>query len=120
MFVVKKLGLSLGVAGGAAVLLLFGGVLVNGTVSAVSSAGTAAKPDPPQARAARLVAEGRRVFRFDTFGDEAGWGGVLGLHKASEGSKLASSSRSSVLASTPSSESSLKFARPARKWSGSR
>ena len=88
MFVVKKLGLSLGVAGGAAVLLLFGGVLVNGTVSAVSSAGTAAKPDPTQARAARLVAEGRRVFRFDTFGDEAVWGGVLGLHKAIEGSKL--------------------------------
>ena len=32
--------------------------------------------------------QGRRVFRFNTFGDEAVWGGVLGLHKAIEGSKL--------------------------------
>jgi hypothetical protein len=28
------------------------------------------------------------VFRYDTFGDEAVWGGVLGLQKAIEGSKL--------------------------------
>src|SRR3954449_11977694 len=43
--------------------------------------------DPTVARARRLVAQGRRVFRYDTFGDQAVWGGVLGLHKAIEGSK---------------------------------
>jgi hypothetical protein len=32
-----------------------------------------------------MVAEGRRIFRFDTFGDEAFWGGVLRLHEAIEG-----------------------------------
>jgi hypothetical protein len=31
-------------------------------------------------------AEGRHIFRFDTFGDEDFWGGTLGLHKAIEGS----------------------------------
>src|SRR4051812_33419124 len=44
--------------------------------------------DPTVARAGRLVAEGRNVFRYDTFGDEAVWGGVLGLHRAIEGAKL--------------------------------
>src|SRR5262245_41727021 len=32
--------------------------------------------------------QGRRVFRFDTFGDEAFWGGSLKLHQAIAGSKL--------------------------------
>jgi hypothetical protein len=32
--------------------------------------------------------DGRHTFRFDTFGDEAFWGDMLGLHKAIEGSKL--------------------------------
>src|SRR5689334_15104979 len=32
--------------------------------------------------ARHLVRQGQQVFRFDTFGDEAFWGGVLGLHKA--------------------------------------
>lgn len=29
-----------------------------------------------------MLREGQRVFRFETFGDEAFWGGVLGLHHA--------------------------------------
>jgi hypothetical protein len=33
-------------------------------------------------------ARGQRTFRFDTFGDQAFWGGTLGLHKAIEGAKL--------------------------------
>src|ERR671931_675997 len=86
MAVVKKLlVLSLALAGVAALLLL-GGVLVNGTVSAFSDRATS--HDPGQANADRLFVEGRQVFRFDTFGDEAVWGGVLGLHKAIEGSAL--------------------------------
>ena len=32
-----------------------------------------------------LVREGKQTFRFDTFGDEAFWGGTLQLHKAIEG-----------------------------------
>jgi hypothetical protein len=32
--------------------------------------------------------EGRQTFRYATFGDEAFWGGELGLHKAIEGASL--------------------------------
>src|SRR5579859_2048803 len=35
-----------------------------------------------------LAEEGRRIFRFDTFGDEDFWGDTLQLHKAIEGAKL--------------------------------
>jgi len=35
----------------------------------------------------RLIAEGRRIFRFDTFGSEAFWGGTLRLHEAIAGSR---------------------------------
>ena len=33
----------------------------------------------------RLFAEGKQIFRFDTFGDEDWWGGQLQLHKAIAG-----------------------------------
>jgi hypothetical protein len=36
---------------------------------------------------AALVTQGRQIFRFDTFGDEAFWSGALQLDKAIEGSK---------------------------------
>jgi hypothetical protein len=35
-----------------------------------------------------MVAKGRQIFRFDTFGDEAFWGDTLQLHKAIEGKKF--------------------------------
>jgi hypothetical protein len=35
-----------------------------------------------------MLDEGRRVFRFETFGDEAFWGDTLKLHQAIAGSKL--------------------------------
>jgi hypothetical protein len=38
--------------------------------------------------AATLLNEGRRIFRFDTFGDEAFWGGTLRLHEAIEGTRF--------------------------------
>lgn len=38
--------------------------------------------------AQQMIAEGRRIFRFDTFGDEAFWTDKLKLHQAIEGSKL--------------------------------
>ena len=36
----------------------------------------------------QVLAQGRRIFRFDTFGDEAWWGDTLHLHQAIEGAKL--------------------------------
>ena len=44
--------------------------------------------DPVVRTARRLVEEGRQTFRFDTFGDEAFWGGALRLHEAIEGEAL--------------------------------
>lgn len=38
--------------------------------------------------AAEFLAEGRRIFRFDTFGDEAFWGDTLKLHRAIKGRAL--------------------------------
>ena len=35
--------------------------------------------------ALRMLREGRDTFRFDTFGDEAFWGGQLQLHQARPG-----------------------------------
>ena len=39
------------------------------------------------AHARRMIEEGRRIFRFDTFGSEAFWGDALQLHKAIAGEK---------------------------------
>jgi len=36
---------------------------------------------------AALLAEGRKTFRYDTFGDETFWGDALQLHKAIAGAK---------------------------------
>jgi hypothetical protein len=38
--------------------------------------------------ALKTVADGRRIFRFDTFGDEAFWGDALRLHDAIKGRRL--------------------------------
>jgi mono/diheme cytochrome c family protein len=88
MAVIKRfLAFSL-VLGGVVGLLLIGGIVLNGTVSAFSSGNSDKNKDPGLANADRLFVEGRDVFRFETFGDQAVWGGVLGLHKAIEGSAL--------------------------------
>jgi hypothetical protein len=60
-------------------------VIVNGAVSAASvdRAPTVAAASPN----ARLLVKGRQIFRFDTFGDQAFWGGALQLHRAIAGSK---------------------------------
>ncbi len=44
--------------------------------------------DPVMDAARRLIDEGRATFRFDTFGDEAFWGGALRLHDAIKGEAL--------------------------------
>jgi cytochrome c5 len=38
--------------------------------------------------AAQMIADGRNIFRFDTFGDEAFWGDTLRLHEAIEGDQF--------------------------------
>jgi hypothetical protein len=83
----KGLG-RLAMIAGAGLLLYLGFMTVYGTVSAVTASGN---PDPDTANriaAARLFEQGKDVCRFDTFGDEAFWGGALQLHRAIEGEKL--------------------------------
>jgi hypothetical protein len=41
-----------------------------------------------QNNAKRMLEEGRKIFRFDTFGSEDFWGGQLRLHEAIVGQKL--------------------------------
>ncbi len=41
--------------------------------------------DPADEHSAQMVTEGRRIFRYDTFGDEHFWGGELLLHDAIAG-----------------------------------
>ena len=36
----------------------------------------------------KLLRDGRRIFRFDTFGDEAFWGDTLHLHQAIAGERF--------------------------------
>jgi len=38
--------------------------------------------------AAHMIAEGRKIFRFDTYGDEAFWSDTLQLHQAIEGTNF--------------------------------
>jgi len=41
-----------------------------------------------EVNANRMLTKGKRIFRFDTFGDENFWGDTLELHQAIEGAKL--------------------------------
>jgi Cytochrome c len=58
------------------------------TVMATTSNAASKKGDPVRGDAVRMVEEGKKIFRFDTFGDEAFWGDTLKLHQAIAGSKL--------------------------------
>jgi hypothetical protein len=72
-------------AGGVVLYLAF--VIVNGTLSAVSASGSD-QDEVNRRDAAQLFAQGRQIFRFDTFGDEAFWGDALQLHQAIKGEAL--------------------------------
>src|SRR5215218_7205774 len=81
--ITKGLG-RLALVAGVGLILYLGFVAVNLAVSGVTG-----DPDTANERAAsRLFQQGKQVFRFDTFGDEAFWGGALQLHRAIEGERL--------------------------------
>ena len=80
----KALGRLL-VLAGAAVLLYLAVVVVSGTLAAVSDSEVASSRSA--AAPSRVLTRGRQIFRFDTFGDQAFWGGALQLHRAIAGSK---------------------------------
>ena len=71
------------------------GALVAMALTAVVSApqvsarpgGSAAGQDQGNTAGASLVSQGKQTFRFDTFGDQAFWGGTLHLHQAIAGAK---------------------------------
>ena len=68
-------------------LLVAAGVLfeLSGSSSAREQRQAASGNQPVQTQAARLVDQGRQIFRFDTFGDEQFWGDSLKLHRAVAG-----------------------------------
>ncbi len=83
------------VVSGAAVLVTAAAAAVRQASPArqpVATSGAAAKSGSFDSaiteHAQRLIEEGRRTFRFDTFGDEAFWGDELKLHQAIVGQKL--------------------------------
>ena len=63
------------------------GIVAYAVVALVASTLTSAAPRRATAGSS-LVARGRQIFRYDTFGDQAFWGGALQLHRALEGAKL--------------------------------
>jgi hypothetical protein len=84
--VAKLAGRSLVTFAAVGVLFYVAFVIVNGAVNASSS--RPAAPSPSSSSAAGLIARGRQIFRYDTFGDQAFWGGALQLHRAIAGAKL--------------------------------
>ena len=64
--------------------LIYSGALLLILAFAFAVLGTQAKAK----QTADLIAEGKQVFRFDTFGDEDFWGGQLQLHQAIQGEQF--------------------------------
>ena len=86
--ITKALGRLAMIAGGLLILYI-GLVVVTGTITSVTEAGH--NPDPEEVnrkQAQQLFERGKKIFRFDTFGDEAFWGDALQLHRAIKGEKL--------------------------------
>lgn len=68
--------------------LLIVAVLTLASSSGSSEERTRGQLSAVQQDALRMVDEGQRTFRFDTFGDEEFWGAALKLHQAIAGDKL--------------------------------
>src|SRR5438045_5774626 len=69
-------------------------IVARGQTATHMSKGKPQKPfvlvtrDNTISNAAEMVVQGRQIFRFDTFGDEAFWGDSLQLHQAIEGTNF--------------------------------
>jgi hypothetical protein len=87
MAILRKATLAFLTLAAVGALLLLGGIIFNGTVSAFTGSGSDGSTDAVESRQ-QLFEHGKQIFRFDTFGDQAFWGGALKLHKAIEGEKL--------------------------------
>jgi hypothetical protein len=86
---IARIARLLAVSAVAAVLVLLLGVIFNGTRSAFSASAQPPSRDAQQAKTSdAFFRQGRKVFRYATFGDQKFWGDSLQLHKAIEGSKL--------------------------------
>jgi mono/diheme cytochrome c family protein len=57
-------------------------------VTSITRASAGGQNTTPGPTSPNPIAEGRKTFRFDTFGDEDYWGGTLQLHKAIEGQRF--------------------------------
>jgi hypothetical protein len=80
---------------GSTAFLLLAATLLLATHSPITFGQQAQNPAAPvpfdsltSANAADMIAQGRDIFRFDTFGSEAFWGDRLKLHRAIAGAKL--------------------------------
>ncbi len=69
--------------------------LTTGATASLQQASRSARVPPASGfdsaitrNAQRMIEEGRRIFRYDTFGDEAFWGDQLKLHQAVVGQQL--------------------------------
>jgi len=66
----------------------FGAAGICGAISAFAAPPSKATVDTDNARYAQaMLDEGRKTFRYETFGSEAFWGDTLQLHKAIAGAK---------------------------------
>jgi hypothetical protein len=72
----------------AAVRRSFCRLAVLSAIAGCFSVNEAAHSDAINENAQELITEGRRIFRYDTFGDQAFWGDTLRLHRAIKGEKL--------------------------------
>jgi hypothetical protein len=64
-------------------------LVISGAAIAGSDAHIATKPDRDiDKHSHRTLEEGRHIFRFDTFGDEAFWGDTIKLHQAIQGTQF--------------------------------
>src|SRR5262245_42459064 len=70
-----------------AVLIVVGSVGYGLRAAERSPAEKSERGESP-ANAAEMLRDGRKIFRFDTFGDEEFWGDTLQLHKAVAGEGL--------------------------------